>query len=414
MYDFSQYHETRPATALWTFDSVTAWSLLNRCTAELDTTVKRFGNATWKITPDGSGTTQTRALNLATPIDVSGKIICFRVYIPDEVPSGSLQFIMSNTGASVTNAAVFSFNANSVKPGWNSLLMHFSDRGASGQPSGYAGLTYGTGAVHTSSINAIEVDYTSPGTNPFYLDSILIGRRVRPAVVFGFDLVMQQELVDWALPALNDLGTNAYLAISFQGKSYNFTNNALNQVARDAGWKFVFHSEYHTNYTSMTQEERIADWKIGMEHMRTGGWFDYQDEAYEQFFVPPENGWNKAVADDLRKLGVQYGRAYKGARNYFDTDGLMVPEFQGSLELNNNNSLAAAKVFVDDCIHHGYLLHFFGHGLTAGAATSLTWNKDDFIALCAYIKTKKKQGFIDTPDWLEWHKYQNNPTFLAY
>lgn len=410
-----QNYQVRAADQTWRADSIASWNFLSRCTAEKDYDIKLAGDFSWKITPDGSGTTQARALNLAVPIDCSNELVCVRCYCPGDPNTSSFQTIMSNAGGSVTNAAVLSSNLNAVAPGWNYLLYRFTGRADAGQPQGYAGSTYGTGAVATSLVNAIEFDYNGTPTQPFYIDSISVGRRARPAVVFGFDVSMSQALIDWAIPALDDLGTIAYLAISFQSGLVDFSANARNATARAAGWRFVFHSRDHINYTSLSTQDIIDDWTSGMERMRTRGWFDAQPDAYEQFFVPPENGWNYSVLNTLRSLGVRYGRGLKGVRNYPDIYGLTAQSqmFQGSIELNSSTSLSAAKGYVDDCIRMRYLLHFFGHGLTAGAADSLNWNKDDFIALCAYIKEKKQLGFIDTPEWCDWYTGLTQPALVA-
>lgn len=409
-----QNYQVLQPTQTWRFEEVSTWSLLNRCTAEFDTSVKLAGTGSWKITPLATGTTQTRILNLGTPIDVSKEMVCLRAFFPSAQNAGSLQLIMSNAGGSVTNAAVFSWNANSIRHGWNFLIGNFTNRAVAGQPNGYAGTTFGAGAVSSSTIQAIEIDYTGTPTEPWFLDSITTGRKARPAVVFGFDVTMQQGLVDWAIPALSALGTNAYLGISFQNGIREFSYNALNATARAAGWRFVFHSLNHVNYTSLNDGEIVADWTRGMSAMESGGFFDDQPDVYSTFFVPPENGWNASVAAVLDRLGVQYGRALAGARNYPDVYGLDgKKQFQGSIELNNGTSLAAAKGYVDDCIALGYLLHFFGHGLTAGAADALNWNKDDFIALCAYVQQKKMLGLIDTPEWCDWFTGLTQPSLVA-
>lgn len=408
-----QNYQTHAAAQTWRADSVSSWNFLSRCTVAQDPTIKLAGDFSWKITPDGSGTTQTRALNLAVPIDCSQEILCVRVFCADDPNAGSFQVIASNSGANVTNAAILSSNTNAVRPGWNFLTYRFTGRSDAGQPVGYQGNTYGTGAT-ASLINAIEFDYTGTPTKPFWIDSISIGRRVRPAVVFGFDVSMQQGLVDWALPSLSSMGANAYLAISFQSGITDFAANAHNATARAAGWRFVFHSTAHVNYVGLSTQQLIDDWSSGMQAMRTRGWFDGQPAEYQQFFVPPENGWNYSVSQTLRGLGVRYGRGLAGIRNYPDIYGLDYGQMlQGSIELNSGTSLAAAQGYVDDCIRMGYLLHFFGHGLTAGAANSLEWNKDDFIALCAYIKRRKDQGVIDTPEWLDWYRGLTQPTLVA-
>lgn len=166
---------------------------LTDCTAFVDTSITRWGNATLAVTPSDNNTS-IRKTSLSLSLDPVHQLAEFDVYLPNVVSGSSSIFCTLYNANYSANYTTWTWGLNALRQGWNTLKMWCGDTTApaTSPPTGTLGfgcakVVGGTGFNPASPITHLEI-------NTEYLSGVQInfagfrkGGKAKTCLVMGFD-----------------------------------------------------------------------------------------------------------------------------------------------------------------------------------------------------------------------------------
>lgn len=224
-------------TSILTKKSVTSWNHLKNgltigvtaLTHVLSTEKTRFNAYTRKVTMSGSsGSLRFPSCNIT--VDPDDQLLSIDIFIPF-VPVGgasghSISLRMCNTTGSTTESWTWSWNAQFLRQGWNSLRMWVGDTvsstaGAGNLPRGVSHtVQQGAGAPFSfaSAIKYAEFTFTNMTGLYVYLDEFRRGAKIKPFLCMGFDAsgasASDDVLPNVIAPLFDQYGFKGYFSVT--------------------------------------------------------------------------------------------------------------------------------------------------------------------------------------------------------
>jgi len=430
--------ETRARTLIKDFTSATPFTFTNGTFTAAGSSLspKTDVASVAKLVYTGNGSTDcsfftTASQSLALNLTESDTIGLWWYFEPPNQASGvaegypqeadgSLTLRISNTAGDNTNyryyarfAGTSTLTPGGFAPGWNYSEFYLDpDVYSNGFFSGFGNTgTNGTGAVLTSAVNGLRILFQTPAVGSiFHLDSIDIGPRCRPCVIFGTDSPAQ-DTVDRALPYFDAYGWKGYFEASPGASDLNVEEWIASKASvvaslTGSGWEFGSHGWDGTtdvNLQTMTPSEVESEIKTMRDALRG------ISSAYNpiSWYIGPSEAKTTSVGDyymaalDMRIARVSQIRWAKPTKY-----GLATPYRVAAFDMGNQ-TLQTCKDIIDGAITYGCSVWLFWHQIIAGGngtdttGNTLQFYENDLSSLLDYVKSKQNQIDVLSPsEWL--------------
>jgi hypothetical protein len=169
-------------------DPAQTWGLTN-ATVAISKDYRRYHNHTLAVTPStASGVILKSNRTIQSP---DSRVLSIDIYIPFQIRAGAgapaINVSMSNNNNLATSKTVFTFNANYLRQGWNSLRMYQYDTESMAARGTVKTDTSG-GVDFATNIQYIEIQLQNMSGLTVYLDSVRrAAMPAKTAIVIGFD-----------------------------------------------------------------------------------------------------------------------------------------------------------------------------------------------------------------------------------
>jgi peptidoglycan/xylan/chitin deacetylase (PgdA/CDA1 family) len=378
-------YEIATGTAFGDFSSLTGWTTSG--TSAVDTSIFKTGSASIKLTAVNGGNSHvTRTIN----DDLNrNNIHGIWVYIVDTSVVADLIIYLSNDSGFTNYYSRTITNSNTrIYNGWNYIVIRKEDWSATGSPS------WGTTFVRTR----CRVTATSGNDAIAYFDSYFLNPYSRPKIMFTFDDVYQTAYTV-GFPYLRSKGLKAtfYACGALAGTSSFLTREQLQDVYAN-GFDVANHTYSHPHLDLSTNDEIIYQLKTNDQWLRDNGFLRGVGHA-----AYPYGGYNDTVINFEKGLQMKTARTSDLSARYYQLHGkgLFNPFALKVVGVNQNQSLATMKAWVDTTIQTGGTCIFVFHDLVASAVAATEWNITDFQDLVDYIV--RRQNVIDVVTISEWY-----------
>lgn len=207
----------------YTDPSIT-WGYSN-CTSALDKAYQRFSNYSLRLDITNNSAQILKGSRSIT-CDPTDQMLALDIYIPFLPQTGSgghsMNILVTNATGYSGNNITFSFDANYLRQGWNSLRMWAGDtNGASGTgtlATGAVKASNGSGCDMAANIGYFEVTFNNMNGKSVYLGQVRRAAKVTPMLVMGFDATGtgtgDNVMVDKVAPLFAEFGRRGYFTVT--------------------------------------------------------------------------------------------------------------------------------------------------------------------------------------------------------
>jgi peptidoglycan/xylan/chitin deacetylase (PgdA/CDA1 family)/predicted secreted protein len=325
-------------TVLDDFDNLASWvgNNANALSAQ-DTNIKMHKAYTAKFYTDSDGalTTYTKTINLDLS-DLDNLLFVFYVADESKTTPGIFTFYLSND-AGFANHYYYSVSPNVVRSGWNYLQVNRDSFSSWGSPSWSSNMTR----------MQIYIDYAAGQQGEFYFDRIIKNHYERPRLVMMYDdarASVYTKLWSWiqslnvkvTIPVTSGLvGDSGYMTVGQLQEFYN------------AGHDIINHSDTHTSFTSLTQEQIEAEIQTCEDFLVANGM-----TRSAKFLAHPNNAVNATSRLALLAKGIIRARGgpFVGIQQYPIEDPL---EMRTSFYPIDTTTKTDCKNFIDELVAKG-------------------------------------------------------------
>lgn len=247
---------------------------------------------------------------------------------------------------------------------------------------------------------------TEPSTALF--DDLKLNKVIRPICIFETDNIANKSNgVDKMFLILDAYGWSgtANVQTNLIGTLNACSVQDLNTLY-EAGWDFGNHTVDHSNLTSLSVADAIANVNECRDTLLSYGW---SRAAYHIAY--PQGATSDELNSALEAAGYLSGRKTTASTqivpvaDYFTLDEV-------SLESSSIN-LVQAKSKVDEAIEKGRTVRFMIEGLHDSSPSSIQWLTSDFQALVDYVRAKEIAGMISVKTVSEWYNGLTNPRLAS-
>ncbi|MFS1048315.1 BppU family phage baseplate upper protein [Enterococcus faecium] len=257
--------------------------------------------------------------------------------------------------------------------------------------------------------STIRVEYRVKSENasdtiPFYIDSIVENRKLKPCILLGFDN-SKKNLYDTIYPLLKErgfVGTFAWQMGNYPGSTTAYLTQAQFDELIGNGWDYAMYG-----YVG-TPPSDISDWsqydtlynvlKSYVDLLKSKG------ISTPVSYFCPNNKSTAPLIKALKSLGFKLLRNHSTQEliGNYDFDSFETSCFQIQ---DINDSLLKAKARIDTAIQTGQSLRIFTHEVvTSTDSTGLNVSSATYTDLLNYIKEKVDAGLIEVVTDKEFYK----------
>lgn len=257
--------------------------------------------------------------------------------------------------------------------------------------------------------STIRVEYRVKSENasdtiPFYIDSIVENRKLKPCILLGFDN-SKKNLYDTIYPLLKErgfVGTFAWQMGNYPGSTTAYLTQAQFDELMGNGWDYAMYG-----YVG-TPPSDISDWsqydtlynvlKSYVDLLKSKG------ISTPVSYFCPNNKSTAPLIKALKSLGFKLlrNRSTQELIGNYDFDSFETSCFQIQ---DINDSLLKAKARIDTAIQTGQSLRIFTHEVvTSTDSTGLNVSSATYTDLLNYIKEKVDAGLIEVVADKEFYK----------
>ncbi|WP_322898941.1 BppU family phage baseplate upper protein [Enterococcus faecium] len=257
--------------------------------------------------------------------------------------------------------------------------------------------------------STIRVEYRVKSENasdtiPFYIDSIVENRKLKPCILLGFDN-SKKNLYDTIYPLLKErgfVGTFAWQMGNYPGSTTAYLTQAQFDELMGNGWDYAMYG-----YVG-TPPSDISDWsqydtlynvlKSYVDLLKSKG------ISTPVSYFCPNNKSTAPLIKALKSLGFKLLRNHSTQEliGNYDFDSFETSCFQIR---DINDSLLKAKARIDTAIQTGQSLRIFTHEVvTSTDSTGLNVSSATYTDLLNYIKEKVDAGLIEVVADKEFYK----------
>ncbi|WP_342994250.1 BppU family phage baseplate upper protein [Enterococcus faecium] len=257
--------------------------------------------------------------------------------------------------------------------------------------------------------STIRVEYRVKSENasdtiPFYIDSIVENRKLKPCILLGFDN-SKKNLYDTIYPLLKErgfVGTFAWQMGNYPGSTTAYLTQAQFDELMGNGWDYAMYG-----YVG-TPPSDISDWsqydtlynvlKSYVDLLKSKG------ISTPVSYFCPNNKSTAPLIKALKSLGFKLlrNRSTQELIGNYDFDSFETSCFQIR---DINDSLLKAKARIDTAIQTGQSLRIFTHEVvTSTDSTGLNVSSATYTDLLNYIKEKVDAGLIEVVADKEFYK----------
>ena len=257
--------------------------------------------------------------------------------------------------------------------------------------------------------STIRVEYRVKSENasdtiPFYIDSIVENRKLKPCILLGFDN-SKKNLYDTIYPLLKErgfVGTFAWQMGNYPGSTTAYLTQDQFDELMGNGWDYAMYG-----YVG-TPPSDISDWsqydtlynvlKSYVDLLKSKG------ISTPVSYFCPNNKSTAPLIKALKSLGFKLLRNHSTQEliGNYDFDSFETSCFQIQ---DINDSLLKAKARIDTAIQTGQSLRIFTHEVvTSTDSTGLNVSSATYTDLLNYIKEKVDAGLIEVVADKEFYK----------
>jgi hypothetical protein len=393
--------------SLFTFSDTANWTFIfggSGGSIVSDTTNKKAStNGLAVNTGSSSSDGVKKSFGAATFAIQSGSIIRLMLYVPYSALTGtntlSIKFSSDNNA---TKGLAFTFgNAYFQNAGWQVLTAKAGEDGTQEFQSGATWTATG-GEAWGANFNYCHIVLNNFNGSTITLDSLLVGAKDVPRVVFSFDGVAPSV----SNAVARSLAAHGWAAGIFtDGDTVSIANDKAGALSlvNDYGWSWGTQGIAHTNYTSNGRDIG-ADFDTAAANMIAVG------AARPTTFAYPVNQSNKVLDATLAGRGVVWRRSY--GEDIINTVGYGIPNsddgmvrsgFTQHLAANYNLGTAYQQVKnrIDRVCAVGGVLSLFTHKETALSTDwSLGGDLTQWYMLVEYLWQMRNQYGLEvvTPE----------------
>jgi peptidoglycan/xylan/chitin deacetylase (PgdA/CDA1 family) len=227
-----------------------------------------------------------------------------------------------------------------------------------------------------------------------YMDSLYRNVHSRPKCILSSD-DGRATVHSVLMPMLATYGWRGtcYLTTSWVDTAGNMTAAELAEVYA-AGWDIGNHSMTHSNLTTLTEAEALAEIEGARDWLITNG---YTRRSCHLHLAYPYNARNSTVQLAAENAGCLTARAGTATSQPNALSGLYrLPSYD-----LDNLTIETLYAAVDAAIQSNACCHIFGHDAIGGSLTK--WQQ-----ITAYLDSKR--GQIDVVPFTEWYEWASRQT----
>lgn len=362
-----RYLESNRGAVVENFQSSATWTQ-NAGTVANNTSEFRHGVQSIKLT-SGSGVAAVMTKSVAIPSSQSPQFFRVSFYIHDTFSKYSY-ITISLAAPDWSNYWTYSkgFTVGSYKTGWNTIDIG-PDLWTVG--GGTPAWTNGTAAMQLSVLpqagQVVSISW----------DQITTGYTMSKVALINFDdykLGVYTQAFEY-MRQKKARGT-FYVQTDTVG-SPNVTVDQLLEMDAE-GWAIASHTNSHPDLAILTQEQ--VETELLLAKTTLDGWGLTKSSAHVAY---PGGSSNLTVQAAMAAAGMLTGRNTDSAR--YPTAEADNNYLWGTKTVQNTDSLATVKGWVDACVTNNRICAILFHDIVDGTAGSYQWNTSDFCDLIDYI-----------------------------
>ncbi len=348
----------------------------------LDTTFKKTGSSSVKLTAPASGNYYaTRTVSLS---GLNTGAWGFWVYIPTIANVASVALYLSS---STTFATFFSKTYSGIHQGWNFIQLDQASFGNTG----------GESWSNTFVRARVRVNASAAGSGIAYFDTLSYGVSDRPRIVITFDDNWDSAYSEGYIYMQSKGFKGTQYIVSSYVDGVGRVTLANLQTMNTNGWDIANHTATHPNLSSLATQAAVEDEiSICKSYLQTNGF-----TRALNYLAYPQGGYNNTVLAAAAAQGVLLATTVVSVPEP-TVRGIGESLLVNRYSINNTETLAAVKGYVDLAVASGTTSIINFHKLVTSSVASTEWNIADFQALIDYIKTKTDANQLDVLTITQW------------
>lgn len=282
--------------------------------------------------------------------------LCFAYYFTPTVTTGwSNTMYIAETSAYAIRYQWNPMNVypNVVKNGWNLVTLDMNTPSTT------------SGAVDRAHIHKrlrMQLNIPASATGAIYISPVFLNCNTAPKVAFVFDDNGATQYTE-AFKYLDSKRLKGSLAIQTGLVGVSGMTGAQIQDVYAKGWSVHNHTTVHTDYTTLTQAQVLADFLTAQDVLNTLG------TTYgSRTFVYPLGATNATVELGLGQAGVTHGLVAGNDMIESVWDGFANPYRIQRVAIINTTPLATTLAKVNDLLRFGGAIILYCHDIVVGAA----------------------------------------------
>lgn len=231
-------------------------------------------------------------------------------------------------------------------------------------------------------------NHAASSTLTAYIDDVRVYERntaaIAPKISITFDDAEDNVYTNRSIFSSRGIPITQYIISDLVGTTGYQTWTQIQETHDVLGWQIGNHSKTHADFTTLSEAQIVTEVSTAQSAISSNTGITPVDIAW------PHGAWN-ALARQVASRYVAGMRDYSGS-------GENQPPYETTAirgkSVENTDTVATVKTWIDAAIAGGYWLVLVFHGLVASSPTQYQWTTADMEALLDYINVKSANNLI--------------------